>query len=102
MLTGEHVHLTAEEVHQAAQALVPELSLTTAYDTLNELVVMGEVLEVRAAHGPARYDPNVSAGHHHLVGRACGAIYDVMPTGLDRLALAPSQRLRQPPRRPWV
>lgn len=92
VLRGEHVHLTAEEVHVAAQALVPELSLATVYNTLNELVTMQEVLEVRAAHGPARYDPNVSAGHHHLVCRDCGAIYDVVPSGLDGLGLTGSQR----------
>ena len=92
VLTGEHVHLTAEEVHQAAQALVPELSMATVYNTLNELVGMGEVLEVRAAPGPARYDPNVTAGRHHLVCRQCGAIYDVKPSGLDSLSLTRTQR----------
>jgi Fur family ferric uptake transcriptional regulator len=89
VLTGEHVHLTADEVHQAAQHLVPELSLATVYNTLNELV---EMLEVRAAQGPARYDPNVSPGHHHLVCRECGTIYDVAPSGLDGLGLSRSQR----------
>lgn len=92
VLTGEHVHLTAEDVHQAAQVLVPELSLATVYNTLNELAVMGEVLEVRVADGPTRYDPNVGAGHHHLVCRECGTIYDVVPSGLDGLGLARSQR----------
>lgn len=92
VLTGEHVHLTAEEVHQAAQVLVPELSLATVYNTLNELAAMREVLEVRAADGPARYDPNVNAGHHHLVCRECGSIYDVLPSGLDGLKLSRSQR----------
>jgi Fe2+ or Zn2+ uptake regulation protein len=92
VLTGDHVHLTAEEVHQAAQALVPELSLATVYNTLNELVAMGEVLEVRAADGPARYDPNVTESHHHLVCRACGAIYDVLPSGLDALELSRPER----------
>jgi Fe2+ or Zn2+ uptake regulation protein len=92
VLAGEHVHLTAEEVHRAAQALVPELSLATVYNTLNELVAMGEVHEVRAAPGPSRYDPNVSGGRHHLVCRRCGAMYDVVPSGLDGVGLPRSQK----------
>jgi len=92
VLTGEHVHLTADEVRQAAQALVPELSLATVYNTLNELVVMREIREVRAADGPARYDPNVSEGHHHLVCRVCGTIYDVVPAGLPGLGLDRAER----------
>jgi Fur family ferric uptake transcriptional regulator len=92
VLVGEHVHLTAEEVHHAARDLVPELSLATVYNTLNEMVAMGEVLEVRAAHGPARYDPNVGAAHHHLVCRSCGSLFDVVPTGVEALTLAPPQQ----------
>ena len=92
VFVGEHVHLTAEEVHNAARDLVPELSLATVYNTLNEMVAMGEVLEVRGAHGPARYDPNVGAPHHHLVCRSCGTMYDVVPTGVEALMLARPQQ----------
>jgi Fur family ferric uptake transcriptional regulator len=53
---------------------------------------MGEVLEVRAAHGPARYDPNVGAPHHHLVCRSCGAIFDIVPTGVEGLTLTDPQQ----------
>lgn len=78
MLGGPNVHLTAESVHSAAQALLPEISLATVYNTLNELVVMGEVLEVAAGSGPKRYDPNARTPHHHLVCRSCGALRDVL------------------------
>ena len=46
VLAGEHVHLTAEAVYSRAQRLLPEISLATVYNTLNELVDMGEVLEI--------------------------------------------------------
>jgi Fur family ferric uptake transcriptional regulator len=82
VLTGEHVHLTADDVHARAQQSVPEVSLATVYNTLNELVALGEVLEVRAARGPSRYDPNVAPAHHHLVCTSCGALFDVRPRGL--------------------
>jgi Fur family transcriptional regulator, stress-responsive regulator len=79
VLTGEHVHLTAEAVHAAAQQRLPEISLATVYNTLNELVAMGELLEVSAGSGPKRYDPNVTIAHQHLVCTSCGTLRDVLP-----------------------
>lgn len=78
VLSGEHVHLTAEAVHAAAQGRLPEISLATVYNTLNELVAMGEVTEVATGSGPKRYDPNVTIAHHHLVCTSCGTLRDVL------------------------
>ncbi len=88
VLTGEHVHLSAEAVHLAAQERLPEISLATVYNTLNELVAMGEVLEVAAGAGPKRYDPNVEIRHHHLVCTHCGALRDVFPSRVNAIALS--------------
>ncbi|TNF30707.1 MAG: transcriptional repressor [Deltaproteobacteria bacterium] len=76
-LAGEHVHMTADEVFRAAQADLPELSLATVYNTLNDLVAMGEVREVAYARGPTRYDPNAVTPHDHLVCVVCGEIRDI-------------------------
>jgi Fur family ferric uptake transcriptional regulator len=78
VLDGEHVHLTAEAVHSRAQERLPEISLATVYNTLNELVGMGEVLEVPGAGGAKRYDPNAHVAHHHLVCTSCGELWDVL------------------------
>jgi Fe2+ or Zn2+ uptake regulation protein len=91
-LTGEHVHLTAEQVRAAATRLVPEVSLATVYNTLNELVALGEISEIRIGDGSARYDPKIGPGHHHLICEGCGLIYDVEPDGVDGLSLPPVQR----------
>jgi Fur family ferric uptake transcriptional regulator len=91
VLRGEHVHLAADQVHLRAQELLPEISMATVYNTLNELVALGEVCEVRVTNGPTRYDPNVNEPHHHLVCTECGALYDVKPRGVDGLRLTPSQ-----------
>ncbi|MBO0713173.1 MAG: transcriptional repressor, partial [Acidimicrobiales bacterium] len=58
----------------------------------NELVDMGEVLEISTGDGPKRYDPNSTAAHHHLYCIGCGALLDVNPEGTDGLALAESQQ----------
>jgi Fur family ferric uptake transcriptional regulator len=77
VLVGDHVHLTAEEIHDLAQERLPEISRATVYNTLNELVGMDELLEVDVVNGPKRYDPNVSVEHDHLVCDSCHAIRDV-------------------------
>lgn len=91
-LEGEHVHLTADEVLERARGRLPEVSLATVYNTLNELVAMGEVKEVNAGAGPSRYDPNTDATHHHLVCLTCGQLHDVYPVGEDSLQLPRSQQ----------
>jgi Fur family ferric uptake transcriptional regulator len=92
VLAGEHIHLTAEAIYGQAQRLLPEISLATVYNTLNELVDMGEVLEISTGDGPKRYDPNTTVAHHHLYCVSCGALRDVNPQGTERLALPASQQ----------
>jgi Fur family ferric uptake transcriptional regulator len=91
-LEGEQVHLSAEQVLAAARRVVPEVSLATVYNTLNELTEMGEISEVRLADGTTRYDPKVGPDHHHLVCEGCGLIVDVEPLGVEGLALPVAQR----------
>ena len=91
VMGGDHVHLTAEEVLERARERLPEVSLATVYNTLNELVSMGEVQQVAAGTGPVRYDPNTKDGHHHLVCLECGDLRDVHPRGLDVLELPRSE-----------
>jgi Fur family ferric uptake transcriptional regulator len=81
VLDGDHVHLTAEEIHARAQAKLPETGLATVYNTLNELVSLREILEVSTGDGPKRYDPNVRRPHQHLLCITCGDLRDVYPKG---------------------
>jgi Fur family transcriptional regulator, stress-responsive regulator len=91
-LAGEHVHRTADQVHASARVLVPEVSLATVYNTLNELVSMGEISAINVGDGSTRYDPKVGPDHHHLICDGCGRIYDVEPTGVDGVALSNAER----------
>ncbi|MFE9629682.1 Fur family transcriptional regulator [Streptomyces sp. NPDC006463] len=81
VLDGEHVHLTADEVHARAVQLLPEISRATVYNALGELVSLGEVVEVSTNGRAKRYDPNAHHPHQHLVCSACGLIRDVHPAG---------------------
>jgi Fe2+ or Zn2+ uptake regulation protein len=92
VLAGEHVHLTADEVHARAVARLPEIIRATVYNTLNELVQLGEVLEVSPDGRSKRYDPNAPDPHQHLVCQGCGAIRDVHPEGQAHLNLSAEER----------
>lgn len=81
VLDGEHVHLTADQVHARAVAKLPEISRATVYNTLGEMVVLGEVREVSTGRRAKRYDPNAHRPHQHLVCTQCGSIRDVHPAG---------------------
>ncbi|MGH8919046.1 MAG: Fur family transcriptional regulator, partial [Actinomycetes bacterium] len=89
-LGGRHVHLTADEVHARALAILPEVSRATVYNTLNELVALGEIGMV-TGNGPNRYDPNVDRVHQHLMCLSCDALLDVVPTGQGHLRLPADQ-----------
>jgi Fe2+ or Zn2+ uptake regulation protein len=79
-LSGPSLHPTAEEVHSLARLALPEISLATVYNTLGELVEMGELRELDGIGRLRRYDPNTVSGHHHLVCTGCDRILDVFPT----------------------
>jgi Fur family ferric uptake transcriptional regulator len=90
VLDGEHVHLTADEVHARAIERLPEISRATVYNTLGEMVGIGEVIEVATDGRAKRYDPNAHRPHQHLVCSRCGTIRDVHPHG-DPLASLPAE-----------
>lgn len=88
VLDGDHVHYTADEVHSHAVERLPEIARATVYNTLSELVSIGEVIELNTDGRAKRYDPNTRHTHQHLVCSHCGTIRDVHPTG-DPLAQLP-------------
>ncbi|MCX4515389.1 transcriptional repressor [Streptomyces sp. NBC_01619] len=92
VLDGDHVHLTADEVHVRAAQRLPEISRATVYNTLGELVSLGEVMEVSTDGRAKRYDPNAHRPHQHLVCSACGTIRDVHPTGDPLTGLPEEER----------
>ena len=92
VLDGEHVHLTADEVHALAADRLPEISRATVYNTLGELVTLGEVVEVSTTGRAKRYDPNAHRPHHHLICSTCATIRDVHPTSDPLSALPPEER----------
>ncbi|RMH77702.1 MAG: transcriptional repressor [Actinomyces sp.] len=84
-MTGDNVHMTADEVLERARRLLPEISRATVYNTLNELVELGEVAEIPGPDRVRRYDPNAVVPHQHLACEVCGGLWDVHAEGVEAL-----------------
>jgi Fe2+ or Zn2+ uptake regulation protein len=76
-LEGDLTHPSAERVHEKVRRVMPNVSLKTVYQTLNDLAELGEITQLDVGTGSARFDPNVEAPHHHLVCRTCGKVRDL-------------------------
>jgi Fe2+ or Zn2+ uptake regulation protein len=77
LLAGDPSHPTAEEIYQRVKQHMPDISRMTVYNTLHELVAVGEIDEVEhLVEGGARYDTN-TASHHHLLCLRCHTLVDI-------------------------
>jgi Fe2+ or Zn2+ uptake regulation protein len=75
-LVGLGRHVGAEELREAVEPRLPNVSLPTVYSALEALEDAGLVRRVSAGQGRALYDAR-PADHHHLVCRRCGAVEDL-------------------------
>lgn len=77
ILSDEETHPTAEEIYRRVLEVMPEVSRTTVYNTLRELVVLGVLADMGDLDSSGvRYDTN-TAGHHHLFCTRCHTLADV-------------------------
>lgn len=76
-------HPTAEELHRASKAALPNISLATIYNALEALVDAGLAAKIPAAHGEgsARYDARPDS-HYHLRCLKTGRVED-LPVSFD-------------------
>ena len=77
LLAGDDSHPTAEQVYQRTLARMPDVSRTTVYNTIRELVDLGELTPVLDLdEGSQRYDTN-NEMHHHLFCVECRKLIDI-------------------------
>jgi len=77
-------HPSAETVFRALQRVHPSLSLTTVYSTLRLFATTGLALQLDLGCGETHFD-GLTTPHGHFRCRACGKIYDVFESEMDRL-----------------
>jgi Fe2+ or Zn2+ uptake regulation protein len=77
LLSEDESHPTAEELYQLVISRMPDVSQTTVYNTLRELVALGELVPVENINDAGvRFDTNTSH-HHHLFCTHCHALIDI-------------------------
>ena len=77
LLAEDESHPTAEELYKLVISRMPDVSQTTVYNTLRELVELGELSPVEnLSHAGARFDTNTSP-HHHLFCMHCHTLVDI-------------------------
>jgi Fe2+ or Zn2+ uptake regulation protein len=69
-------HLSAEDVYRSVKEQIPDISLATVYNTLRELVELGEVRELDLGEGKSRFDPK-TVSHQHLICVNCSTLQDI-------------------------
>jgi Fe2+ or Zn2+ uptake regulation protein len=69
-------HLTAEQVHELVEPVLPGVTQQTVYSTLALLAELGVARRV-AAPGPSTRFEAVTSDHHHMICERCGAIEDL-------------------------
>lgn len=87
LFDGADKHVTAEQVHAAAQRLRVPVALATVYNTLNHFVAAGFLRPTTIDNGQVYFDTN-TGDHHHLYDENTGALTDI-PASALRLAQLP-------------
>ena len=77
LLAEDGSHPTAEALYQRVISRMPDVSQTTVYNTIRELVALGELAPVEnLSDGGVRFDTNTSS-HHHLYCMHCHTLIDI-------------------------
>lgn len=85
-------HPTADQIYEAVQDRIPQLSRTTVYRTMDTLLELGVIRRVHLTGVTGRFDGNIRR-HHHLVCIHCSKIIDIDDESLDQLPV-PKRKLQ--------
>lgn len=84
LFDGGDRHVTAEVLHDEAQAVGVSVSLATVYNTLHQFTEAGLLREVVVDSARTYFDTNTS-DHHHFFVENSGALMDIDG---DRIAIS--------------
>lgn len=74
-LARSRTHPTAYEVYEAVRAIFPRVARATVYNTLNLMVQLGLLSELKRQEGAVRYETDLSP-HINLICMRCGRVVD--------------------------
>ncbi|HET6892954.1 MAG TPA: transcriptional repressor [Pyrinomonadaceae bacterium] len=84
-------HPTANEIFEAARAILPAISYATVYNSLRYLRSEGLVREINFGNSASRYD-RVTERHDHAICTACGKLVDFDLTEAAELIRAAARK----------
>lgn len=82
LFDGCDKHVTAEQVHVAAEKIHAHVSLATVYNTLNSFTQAGLLRHLVVEGGHVYFDTNTS-DHHHMLDMDTGMMSDIPPQMLQ-------------------
>ncbi len=84
-------HLSSSEVLTLGRQIYPLLSRATVYRTLELLTTLGLIRPILLRDAAQRYVTG-EGGHHHLLCRECGAVFEFERCGAEQLAAELAER----------
>lgn len=72
-----HPHSSADAVVETVRGEIPDLSIQSVYNVLNDLTGLGILRRFSPPHSAALYETRVDDNHHHAVCTSCGRVEDV-------------------------
>ncbi|MCB0327507.1 MAG: transcriptional repressor [Bdellovibrionales bacterium] len=84
-------HPTADEVKLWADRNFPMMSRATIYNTLNKLVEIGLLKEVKLAHSNKVMYDNNTLHHYHFFDEKTGKLFDIDPKTVKLKANLPEE-----------
>ena len=79
-------HVTAEQLHEEAEAAKVRVSLATVYNSLHQFTQLGLLREVVVEPGRSYFDTNI-ADHHHFFCEAIALLQDIPAEDLTVVGL---------------
>ena len=76
LFSGDHRHITAEQLHVEAMHADMRVSLATIYNTLHQFTEVGLLRVIVVDPGRAYFDTNTSP-HHHFFYEKSGMVMDI-------------------------
>ena len=87
-ILGLHSHLSADDIYRSMQHTLPNLSVSTVYNTLKSFSEVGLIREIKFGDGASLFDANMTL-HHHMICKRCGTLIDFyLPSTPDLTQIA--------------
>jgi len=94
-------HPTANEIFEAARAILPAISYATVYNSLRYFRETGLVREINFGDSASRYD-GITERHDHAICTNCGKLVDFDCNEADDLMRAAARKSRFKPERVYL